>query len=169
MLKSFMLYFMEKEGDSLLTKSLKIYISGGEILLEVGAGNCNLLKKIVKKFKVYGYGIDPFLYQRQENEVKCFPLSGEEISKLNKKFDIIYLIRSFHHIKNREKFLKEAGKGLKKDGKLIIVDWKKGTETGIDEYYYDILEVSELLKKENFKIVEEKELKWNFLVVAKKI
>ena len=157
---------MEDEGNIFLIEALEKYVLPDTNILEVGAGSCNFLEKVVEKFGVNGYGVDPFIYSRSGERLKCLAMSGEEITKLGGRFHLIYLIRSFHHISNVKKFLSEAIFVLVPDGELIIVDWKEGTITGVPEYYYDVREVSDLMKEAGFKIVEAEEGKWNFLVVG---
>ena len=160
------MFSMDREGDQLLLYAIKKYVVRGSYVLEVGAGNCSFLEKVVEEFGVVGYGVDPFISTRSIGNLKCLSMVGEEISELDVKFPLIYLIRSFHHISNVRRFLLAALSVLLPEGKLIIVDWKKGTKTGVPEYYYDIQEVTELMLNTSYKIVEAKEGKWNFLVVG---
>ncbi len=157
---------MEKEGDKLLIEILKKYIKKGNSVLEIGAGNCDFLKNIVYKFDVTGYGVDPYIYSLDKEKLKCFKIKGEDISKLKKRFDIIYLLRSLHHIKNPEVLFNEIKTYLNNNGKLIIVDWKKGTETGIPENYFSLNEVKSLMLKFNLEIVEECENSWYLVIVG---
>ncbi|MCD6222527.1 MAG: hypothetical protein J7K12_02440 [Thermoplasmata archaeon] len=92
-------------------------------------------------------------------------MRGEDIAKLGKKYDVIYSVMSLHHM-NAHLFLKEAIKALEEDGKLIIVDWKKGIETGVPEYYFSLDEVIAMM--ENYEIIEKGETRYHFYVVAKR-
>ncbi len=92
-------------------------------------------------------------------------MRGEEIAKLNEKFDVIYSVMSLHHM-DASIFLKEAIRTLNDDGKLIIVDWKKGVDTGIPEYYFSLNEVTAMMK--DYEIIERGEEKYHFYVVGKR-
>ena len=148
---------MEKEGYNIAINLIEKYL--GKEILEVGCGYGQLMKKISEKHSINVMCIDP--YAHGKNVIK---LKGEDISLLNKKFDIIYSVMSFHHIGNVKKFLEGAKKSLKDNGKLIIVDWKKGTYTGVPEYYYSLNEVIEIMKE--YKIIEAKEEKYHFYLLA---
>ncbi|KAA0004217.1 MAG: class I SAM-dependent methyltransferase [Thermoplasmata archaeon] len=152
-----MLYEMEKEGRNLLLKLLEKH--HGNKMLEVGCGSNELALLISKKFNSNVKCIDPYGYGK--NIIK---MRGEEIAKLNEKFDVIYSVMSLHHM-DAFIFLKEAIKALNNNGKLIIVDWKKGVETGVPEYYFSLNEVIAMMK--DYEIIDKGEKKHHFYVVGK--
>jgi len=160
---------MEKEGNNFLFKEIAIRVKQNNKVLEVGSGYCYLLSEIVEKFDVIGYGIDPYGKESQNEKLKCLRLSGEHISSLNEKFEIIFSIRSFHHLSNIDKFFEEASKSLKNDGVLIIVDWKMGADTGITERYYSLEEMRVIFQRNGFKIVSQEEGRNTFLITGEKI
>jgi len=153
-----MLYQMEREGRKLLLHLIERH--DGKKMLEVGCGSDELAKSISKKFGASVECIDPYGYGK--NVIR---MRGEDIAKLGKKYDVIYSVMSLHHM-NAHLFLKEAIKALEKDGKLIIVDWKKGIETGVPEYYFSLDEVIAMLK--SYEIIEKGEARYHFYVVAKR-
>ncbi len=156
---------METEGENLLLMELEKNLEAGDIVLEVGAGNCSFLSKVVDKFQVEGYGVDPYIWGNSSG-IKCFRIRGEELSELELKFNLIYLIRSFHHLNDPSRFIEEAKKVLLPGGKLVIVDWKKGTKTGISENYYSESEVVNLLEEKEFKVIASKSGNYNLVVVG---
>ena len=151
------LYKMEKEGYNVAINLIEKYL--GKEILEVGCGYSQLMRKISDKHGINVICIDP--YASGKNIIR---MKGEDISMLNKNFDVIYSVMSFHHIENVKKFLEGAKKSLKHDGKLIIVDWKKGIYTGVPEYYYSLDEVIEIMKE--YKIIEANEEKYHFYIVS---
>ena len=152
-----MLYEMEEEGRRLLLRLLEKY-HGGK-MLEVGCGSDELISYISERFGVEAKCIDPYGYGR--NIVK---MRGEEIAKLNEKFDVVYSVMSLHHM-DAAIFLKEAIKVLNDDGKLVIVDWKHGVDTGFPEYYFSLDEVMEMM--DDYEIVEKGYERYHFYVVGK--
>ena len=149
---------MEEEGRKILIKLLEKH--GGKKMIEVGCGNDELLKKISKIFGADVKCIDPYGYG--ENVIR---MKGEEIAKINEKFDTIYTVMSLHHM-DAMKFLKEAINALNEDGKIIVVDWKKGVDTGVQEYYFSLKEVLDMMV--GYKIIDKGEKKYHFYVVAKR-
>lgn len=151
------MYEMEKEAHEIAKKLIKKYI--GKNMLEVGCGDEKFMEEISKIYDINIICIDP--YGHGKNIIR---MRGEEIEKLNKKFDLIYTIMSFHHIEDAKKFLKGVKNSLKENGKIIIIDWKNGVYTGVPEYYYSLKEVIEMMK--DYKIIEAKEEKYHFYIVA---
>ncbi len=160
---------MEKEGDEFLENELKKFIKDGYRVCEIGSGYCYLLKELISRYKIKGYGVDPYGDELEKENLKCFRLEAEKISSLKEDFDIIYSIRSFHHIKWPELFIEGAYKRLFPGGYLITVDWKWGTDTGINERYYSIPEIEEMYTDFGFKILTKEEGKYNFCITGKKV
>ena len=154
-----MLYEMEREGRKLLLHLIEKYGYGSKKMLEVGCGSNELLMKISKKYNADVKCIDPYGYGK--NIIK---MHGEDIAKLNEKFDVVYSVMSLHHM-NASIFLKEAVKVLNENGKLIIVDWKHGVDTGFPEYYFSLEEVLEMMK--DYEIIEKGNARYHFYVVGK--
>ena len=155
---------MEKEGERLLLSELQKRLKKGDCVCEVGSGGCHTLRRLIDEYDITGYGIDPYGISLQEENLKCYQMEGKKISSLNVNFNLIYSIRSFHHLKWPEIFIEESYKSLKKGGYLIIVDWKWGTDTGINERYYSLSEIIEMYEDSNFKIAEKINGEYNFLV-----
>ncbi len=137
-------------------------IKDGEYVLDVGCGEGSIMKKIAEKRNIKIIGIDPY----PENE-ECIKLTAEDIETLNIKFNIIYSVYSFHHIEKVEAFLNATKNILTPHGKLIIIDWEEGADTGIDENYYTVEEVEELLESFAFVIEEIKTVKDTFMIKAR--
>lgn len=149
---------MEEEGRKILLQLIEKY--HGRKILEVGCGNDKLISILSKKFDAIIKCVDPYGYGKNIIRMK-----GEEVSKLNEKFDVVYTLMSLHHME-ASLFLKEASKVLNDDGKIIIVDWKHGTYTGVPEYYFSLGEVIEMMK--DYEIIEKGITRYHFYVVGKK-
>jgi len=46
--------------------------------------------------------------KKKEESKECYELKGEEINQLNQIFDIIYTIKSLHHLNKPNLFLKNS-------------------------------------------------------------
>ncbi len=100
-------------------------------LLEIGSGSGVLLSMLKEKYKNLKIeGIEPFgdgfsslreIYTKLPNKnIKVFNKSFEEF-RPKKKYDIVFCINVFEHLKDWKEFLKKVHSYLKKDGKLIIL------------------------------------------------
>ncbi|RLD15195.1 MAG: hypothetical protein DRI28_01330 [Caldiserica bacterium] len=149
------MFFDEIEGYKDLFNLIEKVIKPGYTVLDVGCGDGDVLKFLEEEFKIEGVGIDPFcFYHRVGKNIKCIELSGENIDKIKEKFDIIYSINSLHHLNNHKLFLDKIKKVLKRKGFLILVDWKKGYDTGVRENYFSLEEIEGELIRRGIKIVE---------------
>ncbi|MCD6481769.1 MAG: hypothetical protein J7L31_05815 [Thermoplasmata archaeon] len=78
---------------------------------------------------------------------------------------MVYSLQSLHHFLSLEKFLNEGRRIMGKNGKIILVDWKKGVDTGIPEQYFSLEEVKEKVEK-IFRIIEKGEGRFHFYIVG---
>ena len=104
-------------------------------VLEVGCGSGDILHRLTVEKETHSIGIDPAAYSNYD-DVVCKHLSGERISELNEKFDIVYSIHSLHHLSAPMEMLRGALGLLRPGGKVVIIDWKQGAKTGVPEYYF---------------------------------
>ena len=151
---------MEREGRKLLMNLLEKYVEDGMELLEVGCGNGDIMEKVEENFGVEAICADPYGHGKN-----VFHVRAEELSSLGKKFDIVYSLQSLHHFLSLEKFLNEGRRIMRKNGKIILVDWKKGVDTGIPERYFSLEEVKEKVEK-LFRIIERGEGEFPFYIVG---
>jgi len=109
---------------------LKIVNLNKKNVLDIGCGNGWFLKWCSRKIE-NGIGIDPseelICAAKDSNNslnIEYIKLGGEEVSQLNKKFDIIFLFNSFHHVHNNlmMKALTECSKCMKKKSLLLIIE-----------------------------------------------
>jgi len=159
---------MELEGSSLLLKEISKYLKNGDKLCEIGSGSCNLLKDLIKKYNVKGCGVDPYGISLKKNNPACYQIVAEKLSTLNFNFNIIYSIRSFHHIKLPGLSLNEAYKCIKNKGYLITVDWKWGANTGVAEKYYSLSKMIELYESSGFIVISKIDGQYNFCITGQK-
>ncbi len=156
-----MLWKMEEQGRKLLLKLIEKYVRKGNNLLEIGCGDDAMINKLSSMYGISAKCIDPYGYGK--NVIK---IEGERVDELNEKFDIIYSIMSFHHLSNPEKFFDASLRVMKENAIMIIVDWKKGVNTGFPEYYFDVEEVISMM--DGYKIIEHGNERYHFYAVATK-
>jgi len=108
----------------------KGHLAKGQDVLDIGCGNGRLLA-MVKEFEPNYLGIDnsdKLIEQAQKNWPKYdFEVMDIlDLAKLNKKFDIVLLVATLHHIpstKLRLKALQNVYSVLKPGGKLLMTNW----------------------------------------------
>jgi SAM-dependent methyltransferase len=127
------------------------------------------LYKLSERYDCYWRGIDPFSLEKKDNKIQILNISAEDIDSLKENYDIIFSIRSFHHIKNINEFIKGLRKKLKKNGVFILVDWKKGYDTGISEKYFSLYEIKNLFSESDFFIIESGEKETVFYIIIKSL
>lgn len=149
-------------------------------ILDVGCGDGNLLIKIAKRNKfVELWCTDPYVEYARNNmmrkgyssRIKCIDAKAEDIPLSNHSFDFVYSVRSLHEFSNPVKALKEIKRLLTPNGEIIIIDWKKGADTGVRERYYGKEELIEFMKRAGYdehKISIEESGKFNILSYSRR-
>jgi len=90
---------------------------------------------------------DDFKQLKNKIELRKVPYNSPDLK--NEEVDGILLVNTYHHIDDRTEYMKKALPGIKKGGKVIIVDFKTGTPFGPPESHklsltdavYEILNV----------------------------
>ncbi len=108
----------------------KGYLQNGQDILDLGCGNGRILD-LLKDYKINYLGLDNSEKLIAEAKVKWpnqnFQVADIlDLSFLNKKFDLVFLIATLHHIPSsrlRMKVLREAYSVLKPGGKLLMTNW----------------------------------------------
>ena len=153
-------------GDKLAKILISKYSENRKTILDVGAGDGYLLREITRTHHFNSFGIDPYITERNEENISLQSLSAEQITFLNRRFDLVYTVKSFHHFGIPDLFFREVEKSLSWEGKFIIVDWRNGAATGIHEKYYAVSEVKSMIEKTNLRIVEYGETSELFFIVG---
>ncbi len=166
--------FGKNEAHQLCIDLIRKYFDTCQSILEVGSGNGELLRKLSAIYHAFSCGIDPKLGESDEGLIHFRPLSAEELDKLSGKlcgeinlsFDLIYSVHSLHHFGNPKAFFRGVKHRLKKNGKLILVDWRKGAITGIPEEYYGLDEVAEWVERSRLHVIEKGIKERHFYLIA---
>ncbi|MCK9272466.1 class I SAM-dependent methyltransferase [Candidatus Gracilibacteria bacterium] len=160
---------------------------GNYKILDVGCGNGRLLNYL-KQFSLdkFYLGIDESVGMINEAKIEhpghnFEVLDMTNLDKLDRSFDFIFFIASFHHLKiqkERQEVLQKTLKILNKGGFIFMTNWnllspsnlKKYQETSkgsqdfnikIGDFFrfyhgFKIEELDNLFKKEGFKIIENR-------------
>ena len=174
-------------------EELKKYIKDGERVLDLGCGNGRLFE-LFKNKKVKYIGIDSsekLIKKAKEKYGNYFQIAGIfSLPFSDDYFDSIWVIAVFHHIPSQElqlKALKEIGRVLKKNGKIIMTCWYlfrpffrkdiliSPKKLKVQRYYraFTKKELKKLFEKTGFKVKELRYLKrnkkkTNILIIATK-
>lgn len=119
--------------DGKFTKKFKqiildsLDVKDGDRLLDVACGNGRLLQMLSKKADIKGFGAD--ISEKMIEEAKklnpdmnFFAAGCDNLPFEDDFADIISVCASFHHFPNPSDFASEAGRVLKKGGKIFIAE-----------------------------------------------
>ncbi len=173
-----------------IRKTLK-HIKNGVNILDIGCGDCALLNKIKNRIKC-GVGIDERIKPQKNNNIELKKLSIKTGLPFEKStFDVITMTAFIEHLDNPYKLLNDVNRVLKKNGLIIITTptpksrpiWEflvnlgfsdeESDEEGVNahKHYFNLNELSTILKETGFKIVESKlfEFGMNSFIVGEKL
>ncbi len=148
-----------------LWQELLGHVDNKSRVLEVGCGTGEILKALCEKTGCKGIGADPFIVEAHGNP-EVISLKGEEIDRLDGKFQVIYTAKSMHHMSDVPKFLKLSRELLDHRGVLLIADWKEGMYRGIDETYHNPIDVMRWIQQAGFSYFEVRVRPTYLFVVA---
>lgn len=109
-----------------MLEEFKIYITSKSNVLEVGCGNGQFTKKLLKIFKkttvveASSYFANNLKKKNYKN-LEIINSRFEDLIIKEKKYNNIFLIHTLEHVDNRLLFLKNLKKLLNKNGRLFIV------------------------------------------------
>jgi len=137
-------------------------------VLDIGCGKCKLVNILAKHMKTIVIGVDiddsGFANGMKEAEdlgvlgrVKCIKIDAQFLtSAIDKKFEAAVSLYALHEYEKPVNVLQEVYRALKPGGKIILVDFLKGStaEKLWDEDYYTEDQIKYLLKKVGFRNLE---------------
>lgn len=109
--------------------SENVELSKGMKILEMGCGTGTILNRLSQKCDINGFGIDTEEKMLEQARKKCPEMeilnsSCDDTPFEDESFDVIIACMAYHHFPDKEGFLKECARLLKKGGKLYIADPK---------------------------------------------
>jgi ubiquinone/menaquinone biosynthesis C-methylase UbiE len=107
-----------------------------------------------------------------EDKLSLRKLGYDSPSLSDEEVDMVIIVNTYHHIENRKDYFALVKKGLKKGGRLVVIDFKKH-ELPVGppvEMKLTADEVSEELKSSGFSSTEINKdlLEYQYIVIAKK-
>ena len=126
--------------------------------------NDNLSQRIKKKLSK-----EDFLLLSKKIEFRKIPSDSPGL--LNEEVDGVLLVNTYHHLLNRIDYFKKLITGLKKEGKIVIVDFKKDSFFGPpSSHKIELRIVLEELKKVGFSdiISDENSLDHQYIIQCMK-
>ncbi len=117
-------------------------IKNGDTIADIGAGSGFFARRFAKavapKGMVVGYDVTPGFVEHMRKDAEKRGLScfrAELIDRSAPKlpggyFTLIFMSNTYHHISDRIPYISQAGKGLKKGGRFVILDYHRHAKNG---------------------------------------
>jgi len=114
----------------------------GDIVVDIGAGTGYFTRlfamAVAPQGKAIGLDIEESMVKYMKDDAKKLGLNNYEAKVIPtdnaeltpNSVDVIFLSNTYHHISHRVDYFKAVAKGLKKDGRVVIVDFYKNTDFG---------------------------------------
>lgn len=147
-------------------------------VLDIGSGRGQIAIEIALRTGCTVYGVDSsrFAVRRAENASKAKGIQRRVIFKKQRAenldfpsdhFDIVYSVKTLHET-SAAKALREMHRVLRKGGKLIIVDWLKGSMRWTFESYFSQRELEALIIEAGFRLTDSEVINGTLLILATK-
>ncbi len=147
--------------------------------LEVGAGSGEISKMLSKKHDVTAVDISPKMVEeiKKKLKIRAVVCDAEKLPFKKKSFDSVIAAEMIYYLDKPEKFLKEAYRVLKPNGRVILTSANNITkiytqirsllrkigfsgmyfDDGI-ENFYNSKQIRELLIKQGFRLIQEEKV-----------
>ncbi len=103
-------------------------LQGDEVVLDIGGGTGRLADYLSKNCQiVYVLDESKGMLSKVKANTKVLPILGEALDTNfdSNSVDVVIMSDVLHHIKDQKKLIEEIYRILKKDGKLVILDFEK--------------------------------------------
>ncbi len=146
--------------DGLKKRTFKLILKevrGRGKILDMGCGNCELTSFLAKEGKSNVVGVDLNLEEeiiKEKNSVKCIKGDVSHLNNFIKEtFSAAVSMYALHEFSAPFQSLKEVFKILEEDGKMVIVDFIKGTlaDKLWGENYFTAEKIKTMMKRAGFK------------------
>ncbi len=147
-----------------------------EAVLDVGCGNCELVRFLAQQVARQAVGIDinadPVREQiqcEQNGELRtvwCAQVDAQDMETFaDSRFDAVVSVHALHEIANPDAALREMRRVLKAGGRLLIADFAKG-ETRWDEDYFTPGQIRAMLRGVGFQGVRVEKVPGEHFIFA---
>lgn len=157
-------------GDRILMQMIVNDYNHHSSILAVGYGRGDFMKQLIMP-GMNVTGIDP--NGVPVNGFKTHKVTAEQFDA-DKLYDMIYMLRSFHHLNDPDEAMRNIVSMLAYNGRLYIVDWKAGGGSLKDrlhtifkkrEKHYSLEEAEKIVKNSGLEITESYETE-SFIVIG---
>jgi ubiquinone/menaquinone biosynthesis C-methylase UbiE len=150
-------------------------ISPGQKVADLGAGSGLFTRpisgKVGEKGTVFAIDIDPELLKHIDKTAERpsnirTVLAAQDDPKIPERVDLIVIIDTLHHIRNREAYLKRLRNYLQPSGRIAILDFSQNWPADHEQMKYTPEELEGWMKSAGYKRVEKHDfLQNNFFVI----
>lgn len=132
-------------------------VKGREEILDLGCGNCELALFLAKKGKSNIVGVDLNIEEnirKEKNSMKCIKGDVANLNNFMKgTFSAAVTMYALHEFSAPFQSLKEVFRILEENGKIVIVDFIKGTlaDRLWGERYFTAEKIEKMMEKIGFK------------------
>jgi cyclopropane fatty-acyl-phospholipid synthase-like methyltransferase len=150
-------------------------ISQGQKVADLGAGSGLFTRPIARqvgeKGTVFAIDVDPELLKHIDKTAEKTAnirtvLAAEDDPKIPEPVDLIVIIDTLHHIRNRGAYLKKLHNYLQPSGRIAILDFSKDWPPDHEQMKYTLEELEGWMKSAGYKRVEKHDfLHNNFFVI----
>jgi ubiquinone/menaquinone biosynthesis C-methylase UbiE len=118
-----------------VVKSLNL--KPGDVIADIGAGDGYFTKRFARAVSPGGQALGLEIssskveYMRKDAErsgltsYKALLIDSDDPGLKPGSVDVVFMCNTYHHLSNRVKYLKRLSKSLKKNGRIVIVDFYK--------------------------------------------
>ncbi len=120
-------------------------LNNGDVIADIGAGTGYFSRRFAVAVSpngmAFGLDISSSMVQHMKEDAANLNLSNYKsmIIKPNDpelvpdSIDVVFLSNTYHHIENRVEYFKQLAESLKKNGRIVIVDFHENTPVGPQE------------------------------------
>jgi ubiquinone/menaquinone biosynthesis C-methylase UbiE len=117
-------------------------LENGDVVADIGAGTGYFTRlfamAVAPQGMAIGLDIEESMVKYMKDDAKKLGLNNydakviptDDAGLAANSVDVIFLSNTYHHISNRVDYFKAVAKGLKKDGRVVIVDFYKDSKIG---------------------------------------
>ena len=169
----------EKEGPDIIPY---LKIKEGDFIADLGAGgghfSVKFSKEVGQKGKIFAIDIDQesiifikkYANQNKKSNIIAILASPDDSKLPSDSLDLIFIRNTYHHLQNRITYFRKLSKKLKKNGRIVIIDYLP-EKTYFPGHSSKISTIMNEMKKANFKLKNKLEIlpRQSFLIFIKNI